>query len=154
MAEEAHFEPRLVEYGWLNSRGETSVAGQPSSLDDAIPPNQNDRGQPGYGIIQWTSPGRKAGLQAIADRDTSIPPRGVNNLGLQLDFVWEELNGGYKGSTLDPLLALGPNADPQEASAIITRHYEIPGNMAETLPRRQGRALDYFTQFTTGQGCN
>lgn len=82
------FEPRLVEYGWLNSRGEVSVQGQPSSLDDNIPPNQNILGQPGYGIVQWTSPSRKQGLQNKSDADVS--KRRVSDLGLQLEFMYEE----------------------------------------------------------------
>ena len=80
------WDPRIVEYGYPNSRGEISKAGQPSSLDDNIPPDvPGKNGQPGYGIIQWSG-GRKRNLQAFSD-SKGIPP---NNLGLQLDFLWEE----------------------------------------------------------------
>lgn len=151
MEAEAHFEPRLVEYGFQNSRGETSRPGQPSSLDDQMPPIQVPRtGQPGYGIIQWTSPGRRNGLQQYAT-DTGRP---VSSLVLQLDYVWVELSGSYRSSTLNPLQALGPDADPRAASEIITRHYEIPSNMAEAVRTRGNAAHAFFTRFTSGQGCS
>ncbi|HTE22551.1 MAG TPA: phage tail tip lysozyme [Candidatus Limnocylindria bacterium] len=166
MVEEAHFEPRLVEYSWQNSRGEISRAGQPTSLDDQIPPVQykdsagriyisrerrsgGDQLGGGYGLIQFTSPGRKDQLQIVADELGQAP----GTRSVQLEAIWRELNGPYRNSTLDPLTALGADADPRAASEIITRHYEIPGRMSQAVPRRQTQAANYFTQFTSGQGC-
>lgn len=143
MQAEAHFEPRLVEYGWLNSRGEISKAGQPSSLDDNVPPDQNVKGQPGYGIIQWTSPGRKQGL-----RDT-VAGKGLkaSDLGLQLDYMWQELTTGYKASTLDPVMASTTVVD---ATNIVMENYEIPGNFGKQRPIRQAFAQSLLTQFSSG----
>lgn len=137
---EGHFEPRLVEYGWLNSRGEESVAGQPSSLDDVIPPNRNSKGQPGYGIVQWTSPGRKDGLQALSD-EKGIPP---SDLGLQLEFLWKELNESYKSSTLDPIMATD---DVEEVSDIFLEKFERPAHQDITRPIRRRSAQEFLTLY-------
>lgn len=143
MQEEAHFEPRLVEYGWRNSRGEVSRAGSSTSLDNQIPPNQNEKGQPGYGIIQFTSPGRKAHLQAVAD-EMGAPPCAI---GVQLEAVWRELNGPYKSSTLDPLMT---SSNERDAARIITYHYEIPSNKEAAAVRRGNNAAAYLLKYGSG----
>jgi hypothetical protein len=144
MNNEAHFEPRLVEYGppWLNSRGEISKQGTPSSLDDAMPPNQNDKGQPGYGIIQWTSPGRKTGLQDFATRTGGK----ISDLGTQIGYLWYEVNHGYKSSTLDPILAIKGTSetDIRAATEIVTRHYETPGDIEKAIDDRTGQAIRFL----------
>jgi hypothetical protein len=81
-AENSAFNPKVVEGGW----------GFPSEMD-TIPPNKGPQGQPGYGLVQWTSPNRKQGLQDIANAE-HLP---VYDLGLQLDYVWQELTGPYAG---------------------------------------------------------
>ena len=146
MQQEAHFEPRLVEYGppWKNSRGEVSRPGKPSSLDDEIPPNQNSKGQPGYGIIQWTSPGRKQGL-ANKSKALGVKP---SDLGLQLEYMWDELNGSYKKSTLDPLLA---SSTVEEATRIITYNYEIPANKEQKAKERTELARGFLAKFGSSQ---
>ncbi len=140
MQAEAHFEPRLVEYGWPNSRGEKSVPGKPSSLDDTMPPNQNSKGQPGYGIVQWTSPGRKQGLIALGQS------RGITKLGdlsLQLDYVMQELNGGYRS-----VYAQLKSATTAEAAAmIIMNGYEIPGDKAKQGPIRTNFARGFLAKY-------
>jgi hypothetical protein len=80
--------PRIVEYGW----------GFPKEMD-TIPPKKGPQGQPGYGIIQWTSGGRKDGLQKFADSHGGK----VNELSTQLDYMWFELEGPYKAKALDPI---------------------------------------------------
>lgn len=57
--------------------------------------NQNGGG-PGRGIAQWTLTDRWVKLQNFA----STQKRNPLSLDLQLDFMWKELNEGYK-STLD-----------------------------------------------------
>lgn len=143
MQAEAHFEPRLVEYGYRNSRGEISRAGQPSSLDLQIPPNQNEKGQPGYGIIQFTSPSRKQHLQEVADR-MGRPPC---DLGAQLEAVWEELNGPYLNSTLNPVRATTSAGD---AAEIITRRYEVPGNLSRAITERRAAAESFLIKYGSG----
>lgn len=152
---ESHFEPRLVEYGLQNSRGEISVAGQPSSLDENIPPNQFPNGRPGYGLVQWTSPGRKTGLQALSDQSG----KPVSDITLQLDFIWVEITARIitvassiekygTVSTLDALKAT-PNVD--EATELITRNYEIPSNIDSAVTVRIGFANELLVKYGSAQ---
>ncbi len=146
MRAEANFEPRLVEFGWPNSRGETSVQGQPSSLDDDVPPNVGPQGQPGYGLIQWTSPGRKQGLRDLAAENAV---KG-GDLGVQLKFIMKELNGSYyKQYALDPLLA---STTIEEATDVILENYEIPGDIPGQRPIRRGFAQEIFDQYGKSGG--
>lgn len=137
MQAEAHFEPRLVEYGWKNSRGEVSKPGQESSLDDNVPPDQGPQGQPGYGIVQWTSPNRKQGLRDLTQS------RGVmgGDLGAQLDYLMQELQGPYKNSTYDPIRATD---SLDEASDIFMTKFERPKDQSEPAKekrRQMGREI-------------
>src|SRR5260221_14711960 len=53
----------------------------------------------GYGIAQWTSApgpnGELTGRQANLAKIAAQQGKPVNDLGVQLDFVWQELNGSY-----------------------------------------------------------
>lgn len=117
---EGNFNPKIVEGGGM-SGGEWvyTVERQFPPESDTIPPAVGPQGQPGYGIVQWTSPGRKAGLQELADQSG----RPVHDLGLQLDFMWQELNSDYyKTRALDPLMAA---TDLGDAVRAWQDHYEV-----------------------------
>ena len=141
MEAESSFDPTLVEYGFPNSRGETSVQGQPSSHDDNIPPS-NANGQPGYGIVQWSG-GRKDGLQQLASSRNLKP----SDLGVQLDYMWQELNGSYKSSVLDPIKA---STSLEDATYIWLEHYEIPGDIPGQKPIRLGFAQSMLQELGGG----
>ncbi len=161
MYDESHLEPRLVEYGWQNSRGEISQAGDPTSLDEQIPPEQYKSGGSsgslyvgprvsngdqlggGYGLIQFTSPGRKDHLQQVADRMNRSPC----DLGAQLETIWEELEGDYLNSTLNPVKA---STDIRDAVTTIVYNYEIPGNKPAAVARRVTKANEYLAQYGSG----
>ena len=85
-----------------------------------INPDQHQiGGGPGYGLAQWEGP-RKTDLYNFA-KSQGKP---VSDLGLQLDFIWKELNDPYyKKNTLDPLLA-ATNLD--QAVSIVLNNYERP----------------------------
>ncbi len=152
MEAEAHFEPRLVEYGYFNSRGETSSAGKPSSLDDNVPPNQNDKGQPGYGIVQFTSKGYK---QALRDRSAQTG-KIAGDLGLQLDYLWELLTSNSWGTNLRATTTIN------EASDVFLRQFERPGSIEKQVPIRRANAEKIFnfysgsvvTSSTSNSGAN
>lgn len=71
-----------------------------------------------YGIIQWYA-GRKTKLLAYADR----VGKPKNDLGMQMDFMWLELNGAYKHSVLNPIKASSGRVEPTK---IWLERYEIP----------------------------
>ena len=72
----------------------------------------------GYGLAQWTYKTRKAALLNAAKNSG----KSIGDLGMQLDYLWDELNGGYK-STLD---VLQNASDIQTASNYVLRHFENP----------------------------
>ena len=65
-----------------------------------------------YGIAQWLG-NRKDKLMGMPKHDT---------IQVQLDFLWSELNGGYKKSVLDPI----KTADRAGATRIFLEKFEVP----------------------------
>jgi lysophospholipase L1-like esterase len=117
MQAEAGFEPRRVQYGTKNSRGETSKAGDPSSLDDNVPTSSG-----GYGIVQWTYSVFKDDLRDYAQK------KGVSagNLQLQLDFLWEQLTDKRPYSLSYILTAVKKTTTVEEATKAFLTKYEKP----------------------------
>ncbi len=172
---EAHFEPRLVQYGKKNpTTGEISKSGQPSSLSDKTAIDDNT----GYGIAQWTSKGRQQALHDFAQQRGLID----GDLGLQLDFLKHELTSpGYLNNLVyTPLLQVNiSGSDPTEAirrsTDIVLEKFECPAacnNLAkarrekksaseiaelerkyqEVLTVRTNAAVNWFNQFSSGAG--
>ena len=67
----------------------------------------------GFGLVQWTYTSRQAPLVQLAQSSN----RPITDMGLQLDYVWQELTGPYK-STLQTLIAY-PNVTPVNAAIIV-----------------------------------
>ena len=85
-----------------------------SSLNTTI---KGDGGK-AFGIAQW-HPDRQQGLKALAKkRGTDI-----SDFDTQLEYVWEELNTGYK-SVLSRILN---SRNTKEATTAFMTHYEKPG---------------------------
>jgi murein DD-endopeptidase MepM/ murein hydrolase activator NlpD len=130
---EGGFNPRRVEDGW----------GFPKEMD-TMPPNKGPQGQPGYGIVQWTSPDRKAGLVSLS-QSRNLP---VHDLALQLDYMWSELEGAYKSRALDPLRQA---TDLGQAVAIWQNKYEVGKHFEPRLKAAQ-QWLISFGSKTEGSG--
>lgn len=135
---EGGFNPSRVEDGW----------GFPREMD-TMPPNKGPQGQPGYGIVQWTSPGRKQGLVDMA----AAKNQPINDLALQLDYMWSELEGPYKTAALDPLLSA---TDLAEAVRIWQNKYEVGTNFEPRFQAAQTWLAQYGSGTTVagnGSGC-
>lgn len=96
--------------------------------------------QYGYGLAQWTSPGRKAGLyDYVRSKGVSI-----GNLEAQLEFLFMELVGSYKAV----LNALKNAASVREASDIVLEKYEIPADRSESVKvKRAGYGQAYYNKY-------
>lgn len=129
MQSEAHFEPRQEEYAYS----------APPHLSDEVPANVTSKGQPGYGIVQWTSPGRKDGLRAMASSQ-NLP---ASDLKVQLDYLWQELTTSYK-STLDRIKQAGSY---EEATNIFLSEFEIPAHIDTTRPGRIENARQILERY-------
>lgn len=68
----------------------------------------------GFGLVQWTFNPRQQPLVDLAGETN----RDIIDLELQLDYVWQELNGAYK-ATLNTLARYHTNLTPTQAAVII-----------------------------------
>ncbi|MDQ2973708.1 MAG: phage tail tip lysozyme [bacterium] len=144
MQEEANFNPRQLEIAWS----------EPPHLSDIVPACQNVKCQPGFGIIQWTAPGRKDGLRQLADSTG----RAHSDLTAQLDMVWQEINqmtdlkditeNQYGPGTIYEVLMRTTTVE--QASEVITRNYEIPDNMEYNVRHRQNLSRQWLIKFGSG----
>lgn len=96
--------------------------------------------QYGYGLAQWTSCGRKAGLYDL------VKSKGVSigNLETQLEFLIKELGSSYK----TVLNTLKTAASIREASDIILKKFECPSDQSEAVKvKRAGYSQRYFEKY-------
>lgn len=94
----------------------------------------------GYGLAQWTYWSRKQNLLNFAQAaGTSI-----GDLDMQLDFLWKELNNGYRG-VLDVL----KNAvSVLEASNVVLLEFERPANQSESVQKKRAEYGQlYYDKF-------
>ena len=98
----------------------------------------------GYGLVQWTSSGRKSGLLAFAkERGTSI---GDENM--QIDYVLHELSTGYKAV----LKVLKNATSVKEASDYVCTKYERPADQSEkALANRSKKGEAIYAEFVIGK---
>lgn len=97
--------------------------------------------QYGYGICQWTSPNRKAGLYDLArSRNVSIADE-----EMQLDFLMDELSTSW---FKDVLSVLKTAKSVREASDIFLLKFEIPANRSESVKsKREFYGQEYYSKY-------
>lgn len=96
--------------------------------------------QYGYGLAQWTSAGRKAGLYDL------VKSRGVSigDLETQLIYLDQELNGAYK-AVLNVLKAA---KSVKEASDAVLTKFERPADQSEDNKKRRAVVgQSYYDRF-------
>lgn len=108
--------------------------------ESGINPESENSGSGAYGIAQWLG-GRKERL---------LQKPNYNTLDVQLEFVWSELNGGYK-TVLQNLKAA---IDVRTATEVILKKYEIPcvgptadECYAEEMSKRLPKAEKFLSEF-------
>lgn len=129
-------EQRLRENGILDANGkaytdETYTAAVDSGrISRAEFLNPLPGKQYGYGLAQWTSPGRKGGLYDM------VKARGVSiaDTETQLEFLLKELNGNYSYV----MAVLKSASSVWEASDIFLTKFEMPANTGVSV--RMSRA--------------
>ena len=99
--------------------------------------------QYGYGLAQWTSPDRKAGLYTLAKaRKTSI-----GDLGTQLEWLITELKDGYPSVWK----ALSTTDSVYNAACIVLSEFEQPTDTGMTVrTQRYQLALSIYDEMTEG----
>jgi hypothetical protein len=94
----------------------------------------------GYGLAQWTSSGRKAGLL------NSRGNRSIGDLNVQLDFLWSELSAPYR----NVLNGLKTAKSVREASDIVLTKFERPKDQSEAVKQKR---TSYGNEFYKMYGC-
>lgn len=100
----------------------------------------------GYGLCQWTYYSRKEGLYDLAKKTG----RSIGDEGLQVDWLWEELNQAEYGSVL---AVLKMNYSLREMSDAFLAKFEKPADQSEAAKaRRAANGARILKQFagTTG----
>lgn len=139
MQAESGIEPRLVQYGKLNTRGEVSKPGEPSSLDDTPPPGEKT----GYGIVQFT-PGTK--ILPAAQRLNMQP----GDLGFQLTLLWEQLNGESE----IPEKAAGDHLKATTTVEDASRSFEYKYERHATDPEQEQIRIAFSRDFLARYGSD
>lgn len=136
--QESGVNPKRVEDGW----------GFPKE-SDTVPPNVGPQGQPGYGIAQWTSPGRKQGLKDFAGEKNMK----VNTLSLQLLWVMEEMKK-YPGleQKLKAIKSGNQKDDVTQAAFVFHNIYEGSADTIAQVGERADSGMDALTAFGSGGG--
>lgn len=99
--------------------------------------------QYGYGLAQWTSPGRKAGLWNLAKQ------KGVSiaDEDMQIEYLLKELQESY-GSVLK---VLKTTTSIREASDIVLKKFEIPANTGQSVcTGRAARGQRFYDSYVKG----
>lgn len=99
----------------------------------------------GYGLVQWTSSGRKAGLLAYAREHE----KSIGDEDMQVDYILHELSTGYKA-----VLKVLKNATSiKEASDYVCTKYERPANQSESaLANRAKKGEALYKEFVGDSG--
>lgn len=96
--------------------------------------------QYGYGLCQWTSPSRKAGLYDLAKKKGCS----IGDMNMQLEYFAAELAKSY-ASVLKYLKAVPNTAQgAYDAAYQMCSKFEIPANTATTSAKRGAIARDTF----------
>ena len=101
--------------------------------------------QYGYGLAQWTSPGRKGGLyDLVKERKVSISDEQA-----QLDFLISELKNSYP-TVLKTLKSAG---SVKEASDIVLTKFEMPADCGTSVKNlRASYGQKYYDKYASSSG--
>ena len=94
----------------------------------------------GYGLAQWTFHTRKQALLDYAKK------KGVSigDLDMQLEFLWNELSGSYKGV----LSALKAAKSVRAASDVVLTQFERPADQSDEVKvKRAGFGTTYYNRY-------
>lgn len=131
---------------YFNSRTGITDKGYTDSVDNGTYSTFATDGE-GYGLPMWTVSDNKGPLLESARRSN----KSVGDLGLQLDFLWNDLNTKYKASLMDPIR----QSDSLEDIAVkFMQVYEKPAGYTTDAKKNEriNAARTVLSQFGTGRG--
>ena len=107
--------------------------------ESGFDPNALNSSSGAYGIVQWYA-GRKTSFESYA----SSVGKPKNDLNTQLNYMWKELNEGYKTSVLDPIMA---SDDIAEVTRIWLEKFEIPCTPGSGCDAEQAKRFPFSKAF-------
>jgi uncharacterized protein YraI len=138
---------RLKENGqtWTDSTYTAAVDSGKISRENFLHPLPNK--QYGYGLCQWTSPGRKAGLYDLA----RMKQVSIGNELIQLQWLVTELKNNY--STV--LSTLKNATSVKQASDIVLTKFECPANTGDSVKTTRAKyGQKYYDAYASNKGGN
>ncbi len=105
------------------------------------------------GLVQWDGGRRPAMIKYAESQGLTVQDLKTasdKSLGVELDYVWQELTTNYKTSTLVPLQAA---TKPDDAAFIFHQNYEGSADSREKIQGRMNNAIAIFNTYggsTTG----
>lgn len=94
----------------------------------------------GYGLAQWTYWSRKENMLAFAKE----AGKSIGDFQMQLDFLWHEMNTGFKSMTAK----LKAATSVREASDLVLHTYEMPADQSEAVEiKRADHGQKYYDKF-------
>lgn len=131
---------RLKEHGQIYTDASYTAAVDDGKISKAAFLNPLPGKQYGYGLAQWTSPGRKAGLYDWC----GVKGVSIGDLNAQLEFLLSELKTSYKGVWTSVKSA----SDIYSATVKVLMDYEQPGDVSQSVKdTRYGYAKDIYDQL-------
>lgn len=149
---ESSFEPAAIQ-GSPPKKAPAAKKGADGKIDTATIYKPVDK--VGFGLSQWTYGGVFLPRQGPLYNSAVRLKTDIIDMGLQLDYIWKELNSGYKASTLDRIASL---TDPREATKIYMVNYEAPKDQSQTAQNNRadiGEEIynQYKGQISDGSGA-
>lgn len=131
----------LISHGLTKEQAAGIVGNLMTESYDKLDPTAENPGG-AFGIAQWLG-SRRTALEAFA-KSKNKP---ADDLGVQLDYLWSELTGGYANSTLAPLKKA---SNAEDAAKIFFDNFEKAGD--SSLPTRQSKAAKVLTLYQKESG--
>lgn len=140
---ESKMDPGLLQSSYARKLGMTSAEYTAKTDSGEYPADSFIHDSAGYGLAQWTYWSRKLSLLDCAKEKK----KSVGDLGLQLDFFWNEVQ---LYNAVFPVLLSAKSV--KEASDIFAKKYEKPADTSETaLKRRSDAGQKYYDMFVNQQ---
>lgn len=134
---ESGFKPTNLQNGYESKLGYTDDS-YTAAVDSGAYTNFV-KDSAGYGLAQWTFWSRKEALLNYA-KSTG---KSIGDLGMQLDFMWKEMQG-YKAM----MTTLNGATSVAEASNAVMTQYERPADQSEAArAKRAGYGQTYYDKY-------
>jgi len=138
---ESRFKPNNLQDGFEKRLGMNDAAYTEAINNGSYSRDRFIRDGAGYGLAQWTFWSRKENLYNHKGN------KSIDDLYMQLDFIWWELKNGYKGV----LQALQKATSIYDATKIVLEQYERPADQSESVCRtRAAYGQTYYDKYAKG----